>query len=272
VAEVTASGLVIGLAPGSATIVAAVGGVSSGGTVVVYAPTISSLVVTPSVDTLFTDQHLTLFPTLRDQIGRGMPTPPSMTWSSSSPSVADVDVTGKVTGVSPGSSTITATAGGVSATATVIVHLAPAPATIDGDWVMTLSPSPSCRDRMPAIALERHYLVHFTQHAADFGLTISAPTLEVANPGENGGSLLGTAIEFRFIGDTGYDGWSTTDLHDHLSDTETLDFDGEVEGTVSGSEITATMTGDVEYWRGPRSFAGPTVGCRATDHVVTLHR
>jgi hypothetical protein len=272
VAKVDGSGVVSGLAPGSATIVATSGGVSGSGTVVVYAPTVSSLVLKPSVDTLFTDQHVTLLPTAWDQMGLSIREPLSITWSSSDPSVADVDLAGKITGVSPGSSTITATIGAVRATATVIVRLAPTPAMIDGDWTMTLSPSPSCRDRMPEIARERHYLVHFKQQGADFKLTISAPTLEVANPDENFGSLLGTTIGFVFIGDTEYDGWSSTDLHDHLSDTETLDFDGSVVGVVSGSEITATMSGDVEYWKEPRSFAGPTVLCRATDHVVTLHR
>jgi hypothetical protein len=33
---------------------------------------------------------------------------------------------------------------------------------------------------------------------ADFHLAIASPTLEVANPGENGGSLLGAAITFVF--------------------------------------------------------------------------
>jgi hypothetical protein len=246
--------------------------VSGSGTVVVYAPTVSSLVVRPSVDTLLTDQHVTLFPTASDQRGLLIREPLSIAWSSSDPSVANVDVAGKITGVSSGSSTITATIGAVRATATVIVQLGPTPAMIDGDWTMTLSPSLSCRDRMPAIARARHYLVHFTQQGADFRLTISAPTLEVANPDEDFGSVLGTTIGFAFIGDTEYNGWSSTDLHDHLSDTETLDFDGSVIGVVSGSEITATMRGDVEYWREPRSFAGPTVLCRATDHVITLHR
>lgn len=131
---------------------------------------------------------------------------------------------------------------------------------------------------MPPIARERHYVVHFTQIGPDFqngvrfGLTISSPTLEVANPNENGGNWHGTTIDFGFIGDTGYDGWSTTDLHDHLSATETLDFDGDVTGIISGDEIIATMSGDLEYWNGPYSYAGPTVGCRATDHVVTLRR
>jgi hypothetical protein len=136
---------------------------------------------------------------------------------------------------------------------------------------MTLAPSPSCRDRFPAIAAERQYLVHFTQEGVDFRLTISAPTLEVANPGENGGTIVGTTIRFGFIGDTGYGDWSSTDLHDHLSPTETLDFAGSVLGVVSGSEIAATMSGDVDYWKEPRSYT-PTVACRATDHVVTLRR
>lgn len=278
VATVSASGWVSGVGPGSAMIVATSGTASAAGAVVVYAAKVFSVVLTPSVDTLFTTQQALLVPTLRDQLGRSIEVATNATWSSSDASVADVDASGRITGVSPGLSIITLTADGVSGTAAVLVRLDTPPASIDGDWTMTLSPSPSCRDKMPAIARERHYVVHFTQIGPDFqsgvrfGLTISSPTLEVANPNENGGNWDGTTIGFAFIGDTEYDGWSSTNLHDHLSATETLDFDGSVAGIISGSEIVATMSGDVEYWNGPRSLAGPTVGCRATDHVVSLRR
>jgi hypothetical protein len=147
------------------------------------------------------------------------------------------------------------------------------PADIAGTWLLALSPSPSCRDNFPEIARERKYEVHFVQQGTGLRLTISGPTLEVWNPDENGGTVFGQSVAFGFIGDTDYGSWSSTDLLDRLSETESLGFDGYVQGTVAGSEIRATMDGDVEYWNSQvHAFDGPTVVCRAKDHSVVLRR
>src|SRR5262249_30641911 len=137
------------------------------------------------------------------------------------------------------------------------------------DWTMTLSASRSCRDRLPGVARDRQYTVHFVQQGADFQLVISGPTLVVDDPMDSG-VLLGNAITFGLAGDTDYGTWSSTYLHDRVGDGTTLDFDGVISGIVAGSEIQATMNGDMEI--GPESANGPSAICRATDHTVTLRR
>jgi hypothetical protein len=253
---------------GTATITATSGGVTGTATVTVYSPSVAKIVVTPASDTLFTEHHFNLVAVTYDQVNYPYSQP--VTWSTSDTSVATVDSSGRVSAVAPGKAIISAATLGVTAQVPVTVVLGPPSAAIDGDWMMTLSASPSCRDKLPAVARDRQYLVHFTQQGADFGVTISSPTLLVDNPGEDAGSLLGTAIQFWLVGDTGYDTWSTTDLHDLLGDGTRMDFDGIVTGVVSGSVIHATMKGDMEL--GPESDTGPLANCRANDHTATLTR
>jgi hypothetical protein len=220
---------------------------------------------------VYAEHHLRLSPTLKEPHGGYILEPPAVTWTTDNASVATVDSTGLVTGVAPGTSVITAAVGSVHASETVTVVDAPPSPSVDGDWTMTLSISPSCNDRFPLYAQNRKYSVHLTQRGGDFDLTIHAPTLQVANQGEDSGALFGPAISFGFIGDTDYGSYVWTDLHDYLSATETLDFSGSVTGTVSGSTIRGVMQGFVEYWVLP-SATGPVVACRASDHVVTLER
>ena len=108
-------------------------------------------------------------------------------------------------------------------------------------------------------------MVHFTQQGADFQPLISGPTLVVDDPGAFAGFLVGTSIEFwlPFATDD-FTGSTTYYFHDRLGDGTTLDFDGLITGVVSGSEIHGTMSGDMQV--------GASAVCRATDHVVTLHR
>lgn len=268
VASVTTTGFVTAVSLGTATITAKSGALAATASITVYEPSVTTIRIGPAADTLLTEHHALLVAYTFDQAD--VPDPESVTWTSSDLAVATVDSSGRVSAVSPGIVVITATAGAAKASVGLTVVLGPPSASIAGDWTMTLSASPACRNQLPGVARDRQYSVHFTQQGADFRLTITSPTLEVANPGEDGGSLIGSTIGFTFIGDTGYDTWSYTDLHDHLGDGTTLDFDGVVTGVVSGSEIHATMSGDMEL--GPPSANGPIAICRATDHVVTLRR
>lgn len=145
-----------------------------------------------------------------------------------------------------------------------------APADVSGVWTMTVSPSPSCPAGLPDIARGRTYQVQLMQHATRLQVKISSPTLQLLNPDEHSGTVLGSRVRLQFVGDTDYGEWSTPDLYDHLSPTETFGFDGSVDGTVTGSEIRATMNGDLVYWNA-RTFA-PTWYCRATNHGVILRR
>ena len=110
------------------------------------------------------------------------------------------------------------------------------------------------------------------QQGTGLRLTISSPTLEVLPVGEDG-TVFDRHIAFGFTGDTGYEGWSSTYLQDHLGPTESLGFDGSVDGAVTDAEIRATMDGDMEYWdsAAPAKF-GPNAICRAHDHSVVLRR
>jgi uncharacterized protein YjdB len=66
----------------------------------------------------------TLTATVRDANGATL-TGAAVTWSTDKPSIASVTQSGVVTGMSPGTATITATSGGKSGTATITVTLAP---------------------------------------------------------------------------------------------------------------------------------------------------
>jgi hypothetical protein len=145
------------------------------------------------------------------------------------------------------------------------------PADVSGTWTMTLSPSPHCSiNALPDIARSRTYQIVFHQQGTGFKLDISSPTLKVLNPGEDSGTVLGSQVQFVFFGDTDYGDWSSSDLIDQLTPTETLQFDGIVRGTVAGSELRASLDGDLVYFVSPNF--GPNWWCRAKDHVVTLRR
>jgi len=268
VARVDSSGYVTSVAVGTATITATSGGISGTATVTVYVSSPTTVILNQVADTLLTGHHVQLIASAYDQMGYRLNE--TIDWTTSDPTVATVDTTGQVRGIAPGYVDIMAVVGGAGVTKHIKVVLAPPSPSIAGDWTMTLSASPSCSNQLPALARQRQFTVHFTQQGDDFRLTITSPTLAVANSGEDGGTLLGSSIAFGFIGDTDYGTWSTTDLHDDLGNGTTLDFDGIVTGLASGSEIHATMSGDLEI--GPYSMDGPAVICRATDHTVILRR
>ncbi len=78
-----------------------------------------------------------------------------------------------------------------------------------------------------------------------------------------GVSVFGSTITFTLGGDG-------PSLLDHLSDFEALNVIGVVSGTVVGTQIQATMNGEIDYSYG--SYSDAPVACRAMHHVVTLRR
>lgn len=150
--------------------------------------------------------------------------------------------------------------------------LTPAAATADvsGTWTMTVAPASGCRPGLPDIARGRTYQVELIQNATRLKVRFSSPTLRQYNPDSHSGTVLGSAVRLSIVGDTEYGGWSSPNLYDQLSATETFGFDGFVQGTVNGSEIRATMDGDLVYFKRP-TFE-PTWYCRAKDHPVILRR
>jgi uncharacterized protein YjdB len=118
VATVSASGLVTGVAAGSATITATSEGKSGTSAITVTNPPVASVTVTPAIASLVVGATVQLTATLKDVLGNPL-SGRVVTWSSNAPGVAAVSGTGLVTGLGAGVVTITATSEGVSGTAAI---------------------------------------------------------------------------------------------------------------------------------------------------------
>jgi uncharacterized protein YjdB len=144
IASVSTNGLVQAIAVGTATITASVGGVSGTSTIKVTssAPSVATVAVSPATSQLYPGRIEQLTATLRDSAGHVV-SGFTVTWSSSSNGVASVSSTGVVTANAPGSTSITASAGGQSGSATVSV-VTPVAASISiSPTSVTLSPGQS---------------------------------------------------------------------------------------------------------------------------------
>jgi uncharacterized protein YjdB len=123
VATVSSAGLVTAVANGSTTVRATAGSASASATVTV-AQAASLVAVSPETDTIVAGSSTTLTAVVTDAQSAPV-VGATVTWSSSDAAVASVASTGEVTGVSPGSATVTATSGSASAAATILVTAAP---------------------------------------------------------------------------------------------------------------------------------------------------
>ena len=127
VASVSAAGLVTAISAGTATISASTGGVS--GTAQFQATTVAaaSVSVSPTAPSVRVGEDVQLTVIAKDASGNVLASRVP-TWSSSNPIVATVSASGRVTGVSKGTATVTATVDGKSAPASVsVANAAPAP-------------------------------------------------------------------------------------------------------------------------------------------------
>lgn len=137
VATVTSSGAVTGVAAGAATITATSEGRSGTAAVTVTVNPVATVTVSPIRDTIGVSAQSTLVAQVRDAAG-ALLTGRALAWSSSDVQVATVSSTGVVTGLAPGTVTITAASEGRIGTATIVVlarlastvTLSPANATI----------------------------------------------------------------------------------------------------------------------------------------------
>lgn len=118
-ATVSGSGLVTGVAAGTATITATSEGKSGSAQVTIVAPVASVEVAAPST-TLVPQQAVQLTATPRDAGGAAL-TGRSVTWSSSQQQVATVSASGLVTALATGTTTITATSEGIDGTLALTV-------------------------------------------------------------------------------------------------------------------------------------------------------
>ena len=124
VARISSSGRLTAVAPGTATITARSEGRSATASVRVVRRGVGSVEISPSTLSLTPGGTEDLSVVVRGDDGTVL-TGRSVTWRSSAEGVARVTSNGRVTAVTPGTATITATSEGVSGTATVTVSARP---------------------------------------------------------------------------------------------------------------------------------------------------
>ena len=124
IATVNAAGLVTAIAPGTATISVTADGVTGQSAFTVTAVTAASIAVTPTSSTMPVSGTTQLVATAYDASGSPL-TSRVPTWSSSNPTIATVSNSGRVTGVSQGNATITASVDGKTANAAIAVSAPP---------------------------------------------------------------------------------------------------------------------------------------------------
>ena len=124
IATVSPSGLVTGVAAGTATLTATSEGKSGTATVTVTIVPVASVTVSPASSSLAVGQTVQLTATPKDSAGNAL-TGRVVTWVSSAAGVATVSASGLVTGVAAGTATLTATSEGKSGTAAVTVIIVP---------------------------------------------------------------------------------------------------------------------------------------------------
>jgi len=123
VATVNATGVVSGVAVGTAGVVASSGGFSDTVSVSVTAVAVASVAVAPTSVSLAAGATSQLTATAKDASGTTL-TGRLVTWKSSNAQVVTVDATGKLSGVAQGTATVTATIDGKSASSAVTVTAA----------------------------------------------------------------------------------------------------------------------------------------------------
>jgi uncharacterized protein YjdB len=121
VIAVSGTGVVTGVAPGVALVVAESEGIATTSTVLVSVPPVASIAIAPANPSIAVNGALQLVATLRDASGAAL-AGRSTSWRSAAESVAFVSSTGLVVGVSAGSAIITVTSEGISASITIIVR------------------------------------------------------------------------------------------------------------------------------------------------------
>jgi Bacterial Ig-like domain (group 2) len=120
VATINSAGVTTGVSDGSSTITATLGGVT--GTVTITVPSLLSIAVTPPSPSITgtNTQQFTAIGTYSDSSTQ--PLTGLVTWASSATSVATINAAGLATGVSQGSTTISAALGGVTGTMLLTVN------------------------------------------------------------------------------------------------------------------------------------------------------
>ncbi|HEU4629955.1 MAG TPA: Ig-like domain-containing protein [Gemmatimonadaceae bacterium] len=133
IARVSAEGVVTGVGPGTAIVTATIAGVSGRATIRVRPRRAAAINVDPLTVSVRVGQRVTLDAVVRDADGNVLPDA-TIQWTSSASSIATVNSSGVVTGVSPGATAIIAESG--EARTSIAVTVTPVP-------VASVSVSPS---------------------------------------------------------------------------------------------------------------------------------
>jgi trimeric autotransporter adhesin len=121
----SSTGLVTAVAPGSTSVTATSEGQSGSASVTVVPVPVASVDVSPETATVTVGGTAQFTATPRDQAGTAL-TGRSISWTTGNPLIATVDAEGRVTGLAPGSTSVTATSEGQSGSATITVEAVPA--------------------------------------------------------------------------------------------------------------------------------------------------
>jgi uncharacterized protein YjdB len=121
VAPITAGGLATGVTTGTSSISATMSSITGSTALTVTAPVLVSIAVTPASASVAAGQttQFTATGTFTDNTKRDVTN--SVTWTSSSPSIATISSIGVATGKTSGSATVTATIGSISGSAALTV-------------------------------------------------------------------------------------------------------------------------------------------------------
>jgi Galactose oxidase-like, Early set domain/Concanavalin A-like lectin/glucanases superfamily/Bacterial Ig-like domain (group 2)/Glyoxal oxidase N-terminus/Abnormal spindle-like microcephaly-assoc'd, ASPM-SPD-2-Hydin/HYDIN/CFA65/VesB-like, Ig-like domain len=124
VATISSNGVTTSVGPGQTTITATAGSVTGSATLNVNSATLTSIAVSPSAPTIAagTVQQFTATGTFSDGSKQNLTN--SVTWNSSSSTVATVTASGTASGIGSGQTSITATLGSVTGTASLTVTTA----------------------------------------------------------------------------------------------------------------------------------------------------
>jgi uncharacterized protein YjdB len=119
-ARVNPAGLVTGMGAGTATIVATIEGKTGSATIAVTQQPVATVTVTPNPSSVAVQQNLQLTATLKAADGTEL-TGRVVTWETSNQAVATVNQNGRVTGIAPGTATISARSEGKTGTTALTV-------------------------------------------------------------------------------------------------------------------------------------------------------
>ena len=144
VATVSSSGLVRGVSPGTASIIATRGSLSGSASVNVTQPVastapVASVGVALASSSLIVSGSTQATATTRDASNNVL-TGRAVTWSSGSAAIATVSGSGLVTAVAPGTTNITASSEGISGSGSLTVSAAPPPGSISSNEPSGMTP------------------------------------------------------------------------------------------------------------------------------------